>query len=102
MLVRDEDVEARAAELRRALVDEPPLRRREQRPGEVDLHAQLELDRLGAGDDLGGLARVQQRRAHDQLRAREVVELGRHGADVACPSAYAAAFRPIARYESSE
>ena len=38
VLVRDEDVEAGRAQLRRALVDEPPLGRREERPREVDPH----------------------------------------------------------------
>ena len=51
------------------------------RSGLSDGRAEPQLDRRGAAHDLGGLAGVQQRRAHDQLRARVVVEHRRHRRD---------------------
>src|SRR5207253_10524629 len=101
VLVRDEDVEAGTPELRSALVDEPALVRREERTGEVDLHASSSSIGAAPGTTSAvsrACSSVVRTISFARAKLSSVVGTG----PTARPSAYAAAFRPIARYESSE
>src|SRR5262249_14131358 len=101
VLVRHEDIEAGSAEPHRALVDEAPLGGCEQRPGEIDLHASSSSTGSAPGTT-SAVSRACRRVVRTMSFARAKLSSSVGTGPTACPSAYAAAFRPIARYESSE
>ncbi len=100
VLVRDEDVEPGGTQVRGRAVDELALVRREQRPREVDLHASSSSTGSAPGVTSAvsrACSRVVRTISLARAKLSSVVGTG----PTACPRAYAAAFRPIARYDSS-
>src|SRR5690242_14541064 len=98
MLVRDEHLEPGSTKLCRALVDEPALGRREDRAGEVDLHARSSSSSTGAAPGTAAAvscacSSVVRTISFARAKLSSSVGTGPTGR----PSAYAAAFRPIAR-----
>src|SRR6266508_748583 len=100
VLVGDEDVEAGSAQLLRAALDELALVRREQRPREVDLHASSSSTGAAPGTT-SAVSRACRSVVRTISLARAKLSSVVGTGPTARPSAYAAALRPIARYDST-